>query len=693
MKKYNSFFKVLLIAFTALFLTGCVHDDKYDAPNLDGYQCQDLVATLTIAQVKALHGSARYDFPDTSTAIMEGYVSSTDETGNIYKTIYIQDAPVNPTQGFTISVDAVSTYTKFPQGSKIYIKLAGLSLGTYGSLVQLGVRDAKSDAAGLPDGVSRIPEKLLPSRMFRSCTIRENIVPKVLKISEFNSNNNILGALIQVNDVEFTKNSLCANYAPDGFTVDRQIGEGWSTAANNYTGTATVRNSGFASFANQLVPAGNGAFIGVFSKFNSTFQLYINKAADLAAMKNFPRKDGIATNPCILDQTGLTTKTVAETKQLLSGASSQITGDFLLKVKVTANDEAANLTQSIYAEDETGGIRINVNKANLYQDARFRVGKAIYIKLKGLAVSNVNGEIQLGRLSGTIFAPILEASVYNTFFDSNANVSAPVPTERTIPQLTTADVGRWIKIKDVEVIADDLYKSYAPAAITLEDCSGNKIILKTNTSATFAGAETDGGKGDVYAIVTYANGKYQLLVPKQINANFGNARCDGTVPQIFTTIYEDGFDTLLAKWDTKNVLGTQVWSTTTYGNPRPSAYIDGYRQPNLDWLITKNKISLSGYKDAFVSFESDGRYSSNGLVSLELYVTENYTGDATTTNWTKLNAAFDTDIDNFNGFVSSGRVNLKNYVNKDVWFAFKYTSTSGFSTTWELDNFKVKGTK
>jgi hypothetical protein len=29
----------------------------------------------------------------------------------------------------------------------------------------------------------------------------------------------------------------------------------------------------------------------------------------------------------------------------------------------------------IYVEDATGGIRININKLNLYQDYRFKVGK------------------------------------------------------------------------------------------------------------------------------------------------------------------------------------------------------------------------------------------------------------------------------------------------------------------------------
>jgi len=147
MKKYNSIFKYIFIIFASLMITGCVHDDKYDEPGVGDFQCADLTATMTLAQVKAkFANNTTYVFPDDSQDIIEGYVSSTDETGNIYKTIYIQDKPENPTQGFTISVDMVSTYTQYPQGSKVYIKLAGLAVGTYGSVVQLGVKDPTSTA-------------------------------------------------------------------------------------------------------------------------------------------------------------------------------------------------------------------------------------------------------------------------------------------------------------------------------------------------------------------------------------------------------------------------------------------------------------------------------------------------------------------------------------------------------------------
>lgn len=684
MKKYSSFLKFLFIAFAALVTTGCVHDDKYDAPNLEGYQCSDEVKTLTLKQVKELFTGTTYVFPNDSKDIIEGYVSSTDESGNIYKTIYIQDLPQNPTQGFVISVDAVSTYTKFPQGSKVYIKLKGLALGTYGGLVQLGVKDGTVTTT---NGVARIPEKDIPDHLTRSCKIREKIVPKVLTLAQMNSSNDLLGALVQVNDAEFDSKVLCSTFAPEGTSVDKQINDPTSSLT-----TRVVRNSGFATFANQILPAGKGTFIGIFSRFNASYQLYINKVEDLADMVKYPRKDGITANPCNFDPNSATAKTVAEVKKLFPGTFTQITGNFYLKAQVTANDETGNLYKYLYVEDATGGIRININKLNLYQDRRFRVGRELIIKLKDLYIGNVNGELQIGQPFNGNAGQIAEVDVYKFFIDSNKPRTPVIPTERTITQLTAGDIGRYVKIKNVQFVDTDLFKTYAAGTantnLTLQDCSNNKVFLRTSGFADFAGQEVDAGKGDLTAIVSIFNGVYQLWIPFQRDANFDNPRCDGTVPAIYTTLFSDGFDTL-AKWTTLNVKGTQVWGTTNFGNPRPSAFLDGGRQENEDWLVSP-KISLAGMKDVFLSFETDGRFTGNPL---EVYVTDNYTGSATTTTWTKLNANLDPDLNNFAGFVSSGRVNLNSFINKEVTVAFKYTSVVGASVSWELDNVTVKGSK
>ena len=671
MKKYFSIIRFFILA-SVFILTGCVHDDKYDAPDLSG-NCQDLKATITLAAAKNLAQNTTITTDD----VIEGYVSSTDQSGNIYKTIYIQDDPTNPTQGFVLSVDAVSTYSSYPQGAIVYIKLKGLAIGTYGGVKQLGYMDNGT--------FDRIPEKMVPTSILKSCSAKATITPKVMTLADMKTDKDqYIGCLIKVENAEFDAKVLCSTYAPDGYTVDRQINDPTTTAT-----TRVVRNSGYASFANQKLPSGKGDFIGILSKYNSTYQLFINNVSDLSDMTHFPRKDAITADPCSIDATA-TAKTVAEVKQLyVSGNFTQITDNFYVKAKVTANDETGNLYKYIYVEDATGGIRININKLNLYQDARFKVGKNVIINLKNLYVGKYNGEFQLGQPNGTNIGQVAENVVYKFFYDSNEAVTTVTATEKTIANLATADVGKWIKIKNVQFVDTELGNTYSGNR-TLIDCTGNKIILRTNSQAKFSGAMIDNGKGDIYAILSIYNGVYQLIIPKQANADLEGIRCDGTLP-VYETIFSDAFASL-SNWTAVNVSGTQVWATTTFGNPAPSAIMDGKGSANEDWLVSKKITIPSTYKEIFFSFETDGR---NAGSLLEVYITDNYTGSVSTTSWTKTNPALDTDLANFAGFVNSGKVDISSFKGKDIVVAFKYTSTSTSvpSTTWEVDNFAVKGTK
>lgn len=700
MKKYHSILKYFFVMTAAMIISGCVHDDKYDEPNLEGVQCiQDFTANTTLKQLREKYTlnnptGAAYVFPADTTPndpsddlYIEGYVSSTDETGNIYKTIYIQDALENPTHGFTISVDAVSNYTKFPQGNKIYVKLNGLAVGVYGGVVQLGMKTGAETQNG---AVSRIPEKMVPFSIFRSCNISGKIVPKIMTSAQMvSANDNLIGCLIQMNNAEFDNRILCTNYAPNGVTVDRAIRDNTSSTAR------VVRNSGYASFANQILPSGNGKFVGIYSKFNSTYQMYINKVSDLE-MNNFPRLDGIASNPCEYSDNGLTQKTVAEIKQLATSPLTLITGDFVLKAKVIANDKSGNLFKYIYVEDATGGIRVNVDKNDMFNDPRFVVGKEVYIKLKNLYVGAVSGEIQLGSPFNGAVGRIAEADVYKYFFDSKKPTTAVTPTERTITQISAGDVGRWIKIKNLQFIAGDLEKVYAASAVTnrtLEDCSGNKILLRTSNFANFAGQVIEAGKGDVYGVLSVFNGTYQIWITDVLGADLDDPRCDGSVYVPLPVLYSENFAAggFNADWTTVNVSGAQVWTTSNQGNgTNYYAVMNGFaggNNVNEDWLISKS-VSLVGKTKAAVSFTSDVRYNGNAL---QVYATENYTGNPATTNWVLLPATLDTNSGAFGDWVSSGNVDLSAFLGKNVRIAFKYTSTTSAAATWEIDDFRIKG--
>ena len=690
MKKYFSIIRIFILSLT-VFLTSCVQDDVYSTPDLQG-KCQDLTPTKTIAEVKAAFALASTNnVTITEDIIIEGYVSSSDESGNVYKTIYLQDAPENPTQGLVVSVDAVSTYTSYPQGSKVYIKLKGLAFGKYGNVLQVGYMNL--DPVTNTSEFGRIPEKLVKEHLVRSCAPKAKIVPKVITLSQLGSTiDPLIGALVQVNNAEFPVNLLCNIYAPNGTSVDRQIVD---PTRNTPATTRVVRNSGFASFAADQLPSGNGTFIGILSRFNSTYQFYINRVSDLN-MKG-PRLDG-TTPSCSYNTEGKKLISVSELKLLYtSGNYTQITDNVYLKAQVTANDKTGNLFKYIYVEDKTGGIRVNIDMTSLYADPRFFVGKHLLINLKNLYVGPVNGEVQLGELftnssNQTLVGRVAPSNVYKYFFPTT-DFTEVVATEKTIAGLTDGDVGRWIKIKDLQFINDDLGESYAGASNTsrtLEDCSGAKISLTTSSFANFASRQIDSGKGDLYGVLTKYNGKYEVWITNPLGADFDGNRCDGSPAPVFESIFNEDFSGALTNnWTAVSVLGTDVWNIQQFGNPKPCVVMSG--NGNEDWLISK-PITLAGYKNYYLSFETDGRASVQSD-QLEVYVTDNYTGSLDLKNWTKLNPTLDSDMSKFAPFVNSGKLDISNFAGKNVVVAFKYTSTDTASATWELDNVKVRGRK
>ena len=118
--------------------------------------------------------------------------------------------------------------------------------------------------------------------------------------------------------------------------------------------------------------------------------------------------------------------------------------------------------------------------------------------------------------------------------------------------------------------------------------------------------------------------------------------------------------------------------------------MSGYASGNFaneDWLISP-EVNLNGYKSAFVSLDSDYNFAGNVL---ETFITTNYTGDVKTTTWTPI--AIPLDTTSGWGFYNSGNVSLDKYLGQKVRIAFKYTSTTASASTWEIDNFSIKGVK
>lgn len=65
---------------------------------------------------------------------IKGQVVSSDQSGNLYKEVYIQDE----TGGIDLKLGRSSIYSEFPRGMWVYVNCLGLTLGAYNGMPQLG---------------------------------------------------------------------------------------------------------------------------------------------------------------------------------------------------------------------------------------------------------------------------------------------------------------------------------------------------------------------------------------------------------------------------------------------------------------------------------------------------------------------------------------------------------------------------
>jgi hypothetical protein len=266
----------------------CIHDDKWDAPEI---VCNTKFAapTMTMADVVALapaaasnvYTGAVYKIPAEDAThpavIFDGYVVSSDENGNFYKTITFQDKPENPTVGLTIGLNKPMNYTDFPVGAHIRIKANGMLIGKSAGAITIGVEDPNY-------AIGRIPESIISRYISGVCNGAGleivNIVPREITLADIKaSNSNWINTLVKVKNVQFTKAEIGKPL------VDVDIsGNNIDTSRNlvdTSGGTAIIRTDAFFKPAAYQIPNASGEITFVLSRFNATFQGAIRAVSDI----------------------------------------------------------------------------------------------------------------------------------------------------------------------------------------------------------------------------------------------------------------------------------------------------------------------------------------------------------------------------------------------------------------------------
>ena len=266
----------LFYIFILIFIS-CVKTDDFDIPNIESEE-PIITSNTTIKAVKNSFNQSNekvYTFPANDDSIIEAYIISSDEAGNFYKNISIQDNYENPTAGIELLIDMKDYYTKFNFGTKVYIKMSGLSIDNNNGKYRIGYLSKNS--------IEEIPEPLINDFIIRS-TESSKIQPKQISIADFN--NEIIGTYIQLQNIQFKNNEIgktIAGESNDKFTSERVL-----IQCDNRL-TTILSTSTYSNFKSNLLSDKKGSISGVLTKdyYSEKFVLVINDPSTI----NFSESD------------------------------------------------------------------------------------------------------------------------------------------------------------------------------------------------------------------------------------------------------------------------------------------------------------------------------------------------------------------------------------------------------------------
>ena len=214
----------------------------------------------------------------TDDQIFDGYVISSDEKGNFYKTIVFQDKPENPTVGLQIEIEKTNSYADFPVGTHIRINAKGLILRVDKGVTKLGVTDAQYT-------VGKIPSSSLGNYLSIVCNNGRadiaNLVPLALANLDEAKKAQHINKLVTVPNVQFADSEILVPNGPKTY-VDVSSNADTNRELVDASGkTAILRTSKFADFGKDKLPTGKGSITFVVSKYNTTYQMLIRNTSDV----------------------------------------------------------------------------------------------------------------------------------------------------------------------------------------------------------------------------------------------------------------------------------------------------------------------------------------------------------------------------------------------------------------------------
>lgn len=268
-------------------LTSCQND--FDQPPLKEPEAT-MKPNTTIAQLKAANWQNDDNYFLTlgqtesgEDMIIHGRVVSSDATGNIYKSLVIQDE----TAALAFSINETGMNNSYRVGQEVVVNVTGLGFGKYRGLQQIGgygeyngtpqvsfmdynLFQEHTELNHFPDPKYTIvePGQEAPAdgQMYVKVVDLGSLPTSPAEIQKLQSQ------LVLLRNVHFELGGQ-APFSEDDASTNRNL-------LDENGNSIIVRNSNYASFHAKTLPAGTGDVMGILSYFGSDWQILLRSEAD-----------------------------------------------------------------------------------------------------------------------------------------------------------------------------------------------------------------------------------------------------------------------------------------------------------------------------------------------------------------------------------------------------------------------------
>lgn len=394
----------------------------------------------------------------------------------------------------------------------------------------------------------------------------------------------------------------------------------------------------------------------------------------------------------------------------------KFTTDDVVEGYVVSSDKSVNIFKSLYIQDKPENpehaIVVQVDEYDTH--VRYAVGAKVVIKLRGLAVMDNFGTIELGVQNGSDLEAIPAELVRKQVLVSCDPKATIVPKKLLLSQLTKAHIGMLVQIDNVQLKKSDHGLPFAGVTSsgysrTLESvnnlCQVNgSIILRTSKYADFALTPIPLGQGSIAGILSEYNGTYQLFIRNTDDVKLDKPACIAPEP---VTLFDENFEKYafdngfftsglyplnLTGWKNYSTEGTVKWQLDKL-SANAFAMFQATSSPAgkyVGWLITP-QLDMDLQTNEGLTFNIQKLTVAGSQTELELVYANNWDGTdlgINTATWNTLQLTYPsaTSTNTFNNFDFS-------QITGKIHIAFRYNGTSTNRTKWRIDDIKLQGFK